>query len=72
MSELGILDAEFIDLEPLGADKAADALDPTAEAEVLAGLTGSGRTLMVMAHPLSADRVVSVGSGRIRRPSTAS
>ncbi|MER5352921.1 hypothetical protein ABT093_21635 [Kitasatospora sp. NPDC002551] len=69
---MGILDAEFIDLEPLGADKAADARDPIAEAEVLAGLTGSGRTLVVMAHPLSAGRVITVGSGRIHRPSPAS
>ncbi|MFB8169959.1 peptidase domain-containing ABC transporter [Kitasatospora purpeofusca] len=56
-------------------DEATSALDPATEAEVFAGLAGSGRTLVVIAHRLSAlraaDQVITVESGRIHRPAAA-
>ena len=51
-------------------DDATSAVDPTIEAEILAGLRTEGTTMLVVAHRLStillADRVVHLADGRVR------
>lgn len=51
-------------------DDATSAVDPTIEAEILAGLRAEGATMLVVAHRLStillADRVVHLSGGKVR------